>query len=178
MQSYTLNGKTYYYNNGTWLDRSYIRVPLAEAEKLDRAFAVNESLVAKSPKELIELADGASIHDNYTSSEKALKAALETCKANRDIYQIKSILPRLTSIMRKQHHPQSAIQLFTEYNNRFGKTIWSTPLLTSIAAAYCDINNCALAKQFADRAFAFSGGTGSKELSNVYARIKNSSGNS
>ncbi len=48
----------------------------------------------------------------------------------------------------------------------------SPTLLTSIAAAYCDIGDVEEARRMANSARAMQGGNSSKELISVYARIK------
>ena len=50
----------------------------------------------------------------------------------------------------------------------------SVPLLTSLAAAYCDVGNYELAKKCANKAYAIQGGGKNyqTELSLVFQRIK------
>ena len=98
---------------------------------------------------------------------KGLENALE--KAN--ISEVRRILPRLTSLLRKRGQPEKAIEICETYTQLYNKPVYSSPLFTSIAAAYCDIGDYTTAKKFADRAFAFDG-KGSGELSSVYQRIK------
>lgn len=52
--------------------------------------------------------------------------------------------------------------------------VWSAALFTSIAAAYCDIDNYETARKFANLARSISGMESSPELISVYKRIKQS----
>ena len=68
---------------------------------------------------------------------------------------------------------QKAIDFWME-NKQIFTSCLSVPLLTSLAAAYCDVGNYELAKKCADRAYAIQGGSQNyqSELSLVYARIR------
>ncbi len=56
---------------------------------------------------------------------------------------------------------------------KFGNAIISPALLTSVAAAFCDIDEYEKkAKKHCDRAFAMTNGKGAGELSSVYQRFK------
>ncbi|MBQ8426407.1 MAG: hypothetical protein IJX16_01450, partial [Clostridia bacterium] len=74
---------------------------------------------------------------------------------------------------RALNQPQKAIDFWMENKHIFSSCL-SVPLLTSLAAAYCDIGNYALAKKCADKAYAIQGGglNYKTELSLVYRRIK------
>ena len=79
-------------------------------------------------------------------------------------------MPVETSLLRLAHTPQKAIELYEMQVAKFGKEVESPQLLTSIAAAYCDVRDYANAKRLCDRAYAWGGH--SYELSAVYGRMK------
>ena len=66
-----------------------------------------------------------------------------------------------------------AIALNREMHGKYGRDVFSVPLYTSVAAAYCDVGDFETAKKVCDYAyFRQGGGTGEKnELSLVYRRI-------
>ena len=86
------------------------------------------------------------------------------------------ILPRITSCYRKSGRPQKAIDILTYASKTFGRSMITPVLLTSAAAAYCDIEDYERAKRCCDRAYAESNGMHSDELSLVYKRIKRATG--
>ena len=85
----------------------------------------------------------------------------------------KVVFPIITSCYRALNQPQKAIDFWME-NKKIFSTCLSVPLLTSLAAAYCDVGDYVLAKKCADRAYAIQGGSLNyqSELSLVYGRIK------
>lgn len=70
--------------------------------------------------------------------------------------------------------PEEVIKINKEAYGICGKSVFSVPLYTSIAAAYCDLEEYEKARQFCDIAYAEQGGgIGIKtELSLVYQRIE------
>jgi hypothetical protein len=84
---------------------------------------------------------------------------------------IRSILPIYTSVMRKAKRSLDVVD-FWEMNTVIYSKYGSPEFFTSLAAAYCDIDNYIKARQYANRAYAM-GGKASGELMNVYSRIKN-----
>ena len=140
---------------------------MAKVSELNKLIVNSDDFKMMSAEELMRIIDGAKGSDNLFLAGKALEDALD--KANSR--EIRTILPRLSSFLRKQGNPQKAIDVCKEYCSKHGKDVWSGPLFTSIAAAYCDIEDYDTAKKFADRAFAISGARTSGELSSVYGRI-------
>ena len=90
---------------------------------------------------------------------------------SKDFYT--SVFPIITSCYRAKGQPQKAIDFWME-NKKIFVSCLSVPLLTSLAAAYCDVGNYDLAKMCANRAYAMQGGSlhYQTELSMVYGRIK------
>ena len=166
MEKYTLDGESYYYKNGKWLDSHFVSVPMSMMQKLNKLILDSDDYRMKSAEELMEIIDNSKGSENLQLAGRALEDALD--KANS--VEVRKILPRLTSFLRKMGDSQRAIQICKDYTAQYGKAVYSSPLFTSIAAAYCDIGDFTTAKKFADRAFAFDG-KGSGELSSVYGRI-------
>lgn len=84
----------------------------------------------------------------------------------------KDAIATITSGYRNMGQPRKAIDFALVYVDDM--SLRSVPLLTSLAAAYCDIGNLESARRYCNIAYALQGGgTGYKtELSLVYARIK------
>lgn len=167
MEKYEYRGETYYYKDGKWLDSHFLAAPLNIVPDLNRLIVGNDDYKMMSAAELMKIIDGSKGSGNLLLAGRALEDALD--KANTA--EVKAILPRFTSYLRKQGNPRKAIDLCREYCDKYGRDVWSNALFTSIAAAYADTADYVTAKKFADRAFAFSGGKGSGELSSVYGRI-------
>ena len=171
MEKYELDGEIYYYKDGKWVDGSFLAVPTVIMRKLNKLIVNSDEYKMKTAKELIEIINNAKGTDNLQLAGQALEDALD--KAN--INQIRMILPRLSSWFRKQGESRKAIQVSKDYTEKYGKKVYSSALFTSIAAAYCDIDDYETAKKFADLAFNYNGGFSSLELSSVYGRIEKES---
>lgn len=114
-----------------------------------------------------------------TKSNLAYDTALEASllyyeRHKQHSREIRYILPVITSLYRKMQRPEEVIRINKEAYDICGKSVFSVPLYTSIAAAYCDLEEYEKARQFCDIAYAEQGGgIGIKtELSLVYQRIE------
>ncbi len=81
-------------------------------------------------------------------------------------------MAKISSLYRALGEPEKAIDLFYDAVDEFGGAIYSIPLCTSIAAAYCDISDYEQAEDTAKLAYAMSKGRPSRELSAVFGRIQ------
>ena len=172
MKKVEYDGETYIYNNGKWLTSNYATAPLSIAGKLNAKLLSEENFEEKSVAELVEIIDNSRNDDNILLAAKLLEIAMD----KGTLEEVRHLLPRLTSNYRKQGNSRKAIDTAKEYIDHHGKDIITAPLLTSVAAAYCDEEDYERARAFANRAYAMSGGNGSPELMGVYGRIKQLSG--
>lgn len=168
MEKYFMDGEEYTYRNGKWLDSRYTIAPLAVANKLNQLLIKNTDFEAMSIEELLKIIDGSRKSDNIQLAAQVLETAIR--KASVD--EIRKLLPRLTSNYRKLGRPQTAIDISKIYTDEYKKKVWSPALFTSIAAAYCDIDDYEVARKFANLARSISGQEASVELVSVYKRIK------
>lgn len=104
----------------------------------------------------------------WTKREKALEAGAE--KASLE--EMKIILPMITSNLRRLGMIDKVIEYGEAYIRVYKSAIYSQALFTSIGAAYADREDYVRAKEYADKAYAYSGGKGAPELSALYGRIK------
>ena len=170
MNEYYLEGKKYYYDNGRWLNSRWMIPSLAEMQKLNKLLVQDVSELGIDER-MIQ-ADGAKGSGNIDLAMRVLKESLAIAKRNGNTNEIRSILPRLTSNYRIRNNPTRAIEVAKEYTSIYGKTVYSSALFTSVAAAYCDLRDYETAKKFADLSRGYSGKEASGELISVYARIK------
>lgn len=168
MEKYFLNGEEYIFKNGKWLTSSYITPPLAVVSKLNKMIQGSGNIEKMNMDELMEIIDNSRERDNYHLAAQALERAMEVAKDD----EIRTILPRLTSNLRKQGKSQEAIDVSEKYLSRYGKSLYSPALFTSIAAAYCDLGDFSNARINANRARSMLGSQSSVELISVYSRIK------
>lgn len=168
METYTLDGEKYYYKNGKWLNSSYMTVPTSLVSKLNKLLTADVDITEKSIDELIEIIDGAKNGNNIQLALKAAECAID--KANET--ELRKLLPRTTSIFRQIGQSQKAIDTAERLIEKYGKAVWSPALFTSIAAAYCDLDQLETARKYANRARALSGANSSVELMSVYSRLK------
>lgn len=163
-----LEGKTYTRRNEKWVDsRGYVVCESLQKD-LNREYARTVDPNDLSLKDCVAEGDK---FKNSSSIGLALRF-YENAIDRADAVTMAYILPRITSCYRKNGQPQKAIDVLAYANNMFGKQMVTATLLTSVAAAYCDLGDYARAKKCCDRAFAASNGKASDELSLVYERIK------
>ena len=169
MEEIEYKGKIYYKSNGKWYDRiSNIEECYAKQGELNNFYNSQINLENKLYSELIDLADDYKKSNSFTMAIKLYNKALEKSK---NIENIKYILPRITSCYRKKGEPEKAIRLYSEVKRKYGNDIINEVMLTSIAAAYCDIKEMENAKKCADFAYKLSNGNVSEELKLVYKRL-------
>lgn len=168
MEKYEMDGEVYYYRNGRWLDRRYLQVPDELSRKLNK-LKIDEEVEPKSIDELFEYLYKTDFAGNTNLINGTIARILTKAK-ERD--ELKFVLPRLSSYYRQTGQSFRAIHLFEEYDEKYGRDIWSAPFFTSVAAAYCDQTDTDNATIFADRAMEIDGERCSEELGKVRERIK------
>ena len=170
LEKFEHDGETYYYNDKKFYDSSFIEVDRTTLAIIAPLYFDNRTALLITP-------------DNYISRINELIScelyarAIDT--ANEGIRKFPNrlasyVMPMITSCYRKLHDPNGAIEIFEIYKNIYPVSL-SSALLTSIAAAYCDIEDYTNAKKYADHAYAASGGKCSSELHAVYGRIEKES---
>lgn len=168
MISFVFEGVKYIRYNDHWCDEHYMIAPLCVQYALDRQYADSLSLEEYNDNELLNLADKFKENKSY---HLAIRYYYEIIK-KADIVDCSYVYPRLSSCYRKVGRAQEAIELMTILKNKFGLNSISPVLLTSVAAAYCDLFEYDNALKCANRAYVLMGKRTSPELSLVYKRIK------
>lgn len=176
MEKYNYNGETYYYNDGRWMTSKFVTAPAGVLGALNALRMKDVDLSKLSVSELIAMTDGARMGDsNIHLAMQAIYTALD--KANMS--ELRVLLPRGTSNYRKLGQSRKAIEFAENAIEKYGKSVYSPVLFTSLAAACADVaendNDAELlkrAKYYADRANGMSGGKASIELKSVYARLR------
>ena len=171
MDTIEYNGEVYRRTNTKWVDSRNIVVYDVLQNIRNHMDLKTRDYSNYSIDELLAEGDKLKESNSYSSAIGFYEKALEEC----DETTYKYILPRITSCYRKCNMPRKVIDLFAE-TKKFFSTDFITPvLLTSVAAAYCDLKeyeNALRCCKWAYKTF----GEFNPNLSNVYARIKKESG--
>ena len=165
----TVNGETYRQINGKWVDSTYLVPPMDVLREILKSEVNLHSIEECTMDELIDSFNKLRNYELIGEAEAVAQELYERFSACRDIDRLRWILPIRTSMLRSLDQSRSAIELYRCALDNYGKDIDSAPLLTSVAAAYCDVSDYDTAKQFAGKALALGGYT--LELTKVYARI-------
>ncbi len=168
MESYEYEGEKYYFKKGKWIKSDYTVAPISVVGSLNKLLMEQDDFEAKNVDEIIKILDGAKEPGNTGFALKMAEKAME--KAT--ISEAKVLLPRITSLHRIKNRPEQALELGEHYLSVYERKIWSPALFTSLAAAYCDINELEKARKYANRARAISGKNSSVELMSLYERLK------
>ncbi len=164
-------GKKYTLRGNKWVDENYMVAPSSIQSELNHLNFSEEVLNETDIGKLIEYGDRYKNSSSIALAIKCYRSAIELAELKNE-NEIRYILPRLTSCLRDQGKPDVVIEIFSSVKKKYGKMIFNPALLTSVAAAYCDLQEYGNAKKCCDHAFALSGGKASGELMSVYSRIK------
>ena len=168
IETYTLDGETYRLIRGNWVNSRNTRVTKDEMYRLNAMRMKKIDFAETDVETLINLAQEMKDSDDLIFSKKLFEEILER---SGDRLVVQSILPRYTSILRKEGRPREAIEVAEKYFSLYGKSVSSPTLYTSLAGAYCDIGDPTEARKKANIVMAMCGGNAGVELQSVYKRI-------
>lgn len=165
------NGEIYTRRNAKWIDDRNIVVYDALQNILNHLYLQSLDYSNYTIDELVVEGDKLKESTSYSSAIYFYEKALEKCDEQTHKY----ILPRITSCYRKCNMPRKVIDLFTKTKKLYGANFITPVLLTSVAAAYCDLKeyeNALKCCRWAYKTF----GKFDSDLSNVWRRVKKESG--
>lgn len=171
MDKLEYKGQTYLRTNARWTDMRHIAVPETLQRILNSLYLENLDYSGYSVAELVAEGDRFKESSSYESAIAFYEKAIDLC----DLKTLQYILPRITSCYRLCHRPYKVIELFSSVKAQYGEVFITPVLLTSVAAAYCDLKeyeNALRCCRWAYKNF----GEFDANLSNVWARIKKESG--
>lgn len=172
MPEITYQNKRYRRVGAKWVDASYMVVHESLQQILNDLYIETVDFSAYSIEALIEEGD----KFKESGSHRAAIAFYEKAVYECDIETIRYVLPRITACYRRAHMAEKAIDLFVFAKAKFGRAYLSSALLTSVAAAYCDLLEYENALKCCKRAYAMGDGRHDPELYAVFGRIKKESG--
>ena len=168
MDTLIYKGQTYRRNAEKWFDSRNMIVHEGLQRELNIEYARNLDPADLSLRDCILHGDK---FKNSGSNALALRFYEEAIE-KADYSAMAYILPRITSCYRKSGQPQKAIDILAYASDTFGSNMVTPALLTSAAAAYCDLGDYTRAQKCCNRAYAAGNGKHSDELSLVYKRIQ------
>ena len=161
-------GETYTYRSGEWVDSKTFVACESIQNKLNKLYAENIDITMLSMKDIIIQADKFKASSSYDLAIRFYEYASKEADKNT----LAHIMPKLTSCYRKNNRPDKAIWLLTFANHKYGPSIVTPALLTSAAAAYCDLRDYKRAIRCCERAKTNLNGHITEELRMVYKRIQ------
>ena len=168
-QTIEYNGCVYRRRSGQWADSNNLLVPLSLQFELNEFYASTVILDQIPFSEILNEADKFKESGSNSLAIKYYTFLLEHSDMKTTAY----VLPRITSCLRKQGRSRDVIALFADAKKKYGLSFLSSPLLTSVAAAYCDLGEYENALKCCNNAYRLGGK--SDELGSVYQRIKKES---
>jgi tetratricopeptide (TPR) repeat protein len=165
-------GQIYYRIRSKWTDDRHIFVCQNMQKKLNKAHIASLDLSVFSVEDLVVEGDKFKQSDSFDYAIAFYERALEEC----DGITMKYILPRITSCFRQNNQPKKVVELFSMIKGKFGESFITPVLLTSVAAAYCDLGEYENALRCCRWAFKRSKGGIDPNLKNVWARLQKEMG--
>ena len=170
MDIYEYEGKVYTRRSLKWVDKDHMVVPLYLQNILNTLFYRDQDLSDMSYDDAKREGDKAKHSESYSLAIKYYECALD--KADSFI-RVSVVLPRITSCYRKNNQPRKVIELLSDMKLQYGEKIINEALLTSVAAAYCDLDepeNAIKCCKWAYRVLKSNTNESSYELANVFVR--------
>ena len=165
-------GKKFTRSSSKWVDSDNMVVHESLQRELNKLFIDGVDFSLFSISQLVDEGDKFKNSYTYDLAIAFYEKAADKC----DKEMLQYILPRITSCYRHHKTPRKAIELFTLAKSRYGEDFITPVLLTSVAAAYCDLKEYDNALRCCRWAYKRYGGELDPNLSNVFARIKKESG--
>ena len=172
MEQIVYEGESYRRVNSKWVDSSNLVACESIQKILNRRYLETLDVSSYSIEELVAEGDRLKESTSYQAAITFYEKAAESCDEQTLAY----ILPRITACYRKCNMARSAIDLFSFAKSRYGSAMMSHALLTSAAAAYCDLKEYENALRCCRRAYKHLNGQYNSNLSAVWGRIKKESG--
>ena len=166
------NGKTYSRNNSKWVDSNSFVVPSYLQNILNTLVYKDSDISLLNYEEAKAEGDMCKAAESYNLAVKYYEQALEKADS---FMRVSVVLPRITSCYRKNNQPRRVIELLSEMKAAYGEEIINEALLTSVAAAYCDIDepeNALKCCRWAYKVLKINEKDKSLELSKVFTRAK------
>lgn len=169
MKKFEFENEVYYINGDSIYDSHFIGVSADVAGKVIEAYFETVDYKNMSEDELVEFVRRLHKLKAYFLCGKAFKYGFE--KFGKYDFA-RRLASTMTSVYRNLGQPKKAIEFANDYLGE--DDFYSIPLLTSLAAAYCDINEPLTARKYCDEAYNLQGGGlgYTNELSLVYKRIE------
>ena len=172
MDELILRGKRYTRSNSKWVDSDNMVVHEALQKELNKLNIEGLDFSLFTISQLVDEGDRFKNSYSYDLAIAFYEKVVDRC--DEEILQY--ILPRITSCYRQLKTPRKAIELFAFAKSKYGEDFITPVLLTSVAAAYCDLKEYENALRCCRWAYKRYGGEIDPNLSNVFARIKKESG--
>ena len=172
MDEIVYKGRRYTRNGAKWTDDDHAVVNEPLQRELNLAFHQNVDFTGYNLEMLV--AEGDKCKSSFTYDRAILFYEKAVELADEDTLQY--ILPRISSCYRREKQPRKAIELFSYAKAKYGEEFLTSALLTSVAAAYCDLMEYENALRCCRWAYKNCGGGYDESLAKVFARIKKESG--
>ncbi len=164
-----VDGEMYYYYKGRFVDSSFLTLSAVENKKVANQFFGEIDYKSYNFDKLKALVKEAKFAEAFDFGETVCEFILE--KYDDDGFLVNNFLPLYTSLLRINKKSQKVIEVYKKYYAKY--KCESIPLLTSVAAAYCDLKDREMAIRCARYAYKLQqGGVGfTNELTLVFRRI-------
>lgn len=169
---FVFEDEVYYVSHDTVYDSTFCAVPFGEAEKVLHAYfaAYLDKIKDRKPKMpsytgyIIEMKRFNLYGECLKAIEDGLKEFSTSNKFKREVF------PIATSCYRLLNQPKKAIEFYEKHKHN--RLSYSDALFTSLAAAYCDVEDYETARRYLNEAKFFHSGKPDEEWLYVYNRVK------
>jgi len=173
-ESIEFEGEKYIKIHNQWLDSSFLVPPMNILRKIIEYEIQQIDINSLGIEQLKKYIDGSKKSECFDICLRLTDRLIYSAMFIKDIKTIKYYISVKCSCLRKLTRPIEVIEFCKEMKYDYSDDILDIATLTSLAAAYCDIEDWTKAKQTCNFAYKKqSGGVGyANELSMVYKRIE------
>lgn len=173
MQTITIDDEQYIKVNGTWVDGGFIIPPTRVLRKILQAELAQIDIDTLSMAQLKTLVDETRDAECFDMCLRLVEKLIQKSLDAGDDETAQAYISTKCSCLRNLNDPAGAIEFCKQVRTEYGDEMLSVATLTSLAAAYCDLEQWADARLTCNFAYKKQGGGMgyANELSKVYKRI-------
>ena len=148
----SFEGVRYILIHDNWVDKDGVMVSSSLENKLYKKLLDDEGLCCMPYKVLSRKFDVARADENISLAKRIGQVVIDRAELPKDYFEIRWILPKVTSLLRKCNNSEEAINIADKLLETYGTVVESEALYTSLAASCLDLWEIDHSKEYFSKA--------------------------